>query len=383
MDKLAIVLFGLSALYIAYVLFGYPLLLAWLARRASKPLQKRLEPRTVSILLPVRNGERWIGDKLNSILELNYPRELMEIIVVSDGSRDRTEELVEEFAPQGVKLVRIPRSGKAVALNTALERARGEIVFFTDVRQLLDPESLRNLVACFADPSVGAASGELIILASDSREEANVGLYWRYEKWIRKRLSRIDSVLGATGSIYAMRRSLVTSLPADTLLDDVHLPLAAFFRGYRVILEESAKAFDYPTSLETEFRRKVRTLAGVYQTIGAYPALLGPSNRMWIHFFSHKLGRLILPFALLVLALSSFGLPGVWGWAAPAGQAAFYALAVLDLWIPEAWLLKRLASPVRTFVVLMAAAFCAASFLVSPGRDLWKETRVSAGQRLS
>jgi len=383
MDKLAIVLFGLSALYIAYVLFGYPLLLAGLARRASKPVQKRLEFKTVSILLPVRNGERWIWDKLNSILELNYPRELMEIIVVSDGSRDRTEELVEEFAPQGVELVRISKSGKAVALNRALERARGEIVFFTDVRQLLDPESLRNLVACFADPSVGAASGELIILASDSREEANVGLYWQYEKWIRKGLSRIDSVLGATGSIYAMRRSLVTSLPADTLLDDVHLPLAAFFRGYRVILEETAKAFDYPTSLETEFRRKVRTLAGVYQTIGAYPALLGPSNRMWIHFFSHKLGRLILPFALLVLALSSFGLPGICGWAAPAGQAAFYALAVLDLWIPEAWLLKRLSSPVRTFVVLMAAAFCAASFLVSPGRDLWKETRVSAGKRQS
>src|SRR5205085_2641067 len=123
--------------------------------------------------------------------------------------------------------------------------------------------------------------------------------------WFRKALSRNGSVMGATGAIYAMRRELAVPLPADTLCDDMYLPLAAFVRGYRVVFDESAKAFDYPTALQTEFRRKVRTLAGVFQIVGAFPWLLSPANPMWIHFVSHKLGRLLLPWALLLLFMSS------------------------------------------------------------------------------
>jgi cellulose synthase/poly-beta-1,6-N-acetylglucosamine synthase-like glycosyltransferase len=274
-----------------------------------------------------------------------------------------------------VQLIRIPRSGKASALNAGMERARGEILFFTDVRQVLDKDSLRDLVACFADPRVGVVSGELMIRRGANRGEQDVGLYWRYEKMIRKRLTRIDSIMGATGAIYAMRRELAVPLPKDTLLDDVYLPLAAFFRGYRLILEESAKAYDYPTSLKVEFRRKVRTLAGVYQIIGAYPALLVPGNRMWIDFLSHKVARLLLPYVLLLIAASSFGLPQPWKLLMLSGQAVFYALAGLDSWIPDGSLGKRISSPARTFVVLVAAAFCAACILIVPSSTLWKTTR--------
>jgi len=354
-----------------YTVLGYPVLLAVLARR-GRPWKKAFVPRPVSVLLPVRNGERWIARKLESLLALDYPAGLLEILVASDGSTDATEAIVERFAGRGVRLLHLPPAGKALALNRALAEAHGEILFLTDVRQDLSRDSLRNLVACFADPAVGVASGELIIRQGQNAAEANVGLYWRYEKWIRSRQSRIDSVLGATGCIYAMRRELANPLPPETLADDMYLPLAAFFRGYRVILDASAQAFDDPTGLDTEFRRKVRTLAGVYQIIGSYPALLGPRNRMWLHFLSHKLARLVLPWALLVLAATSFALPDPWRILALSGQVVFYTLAAFDGALPESSVAKRLTSPARTFVVLMAAALCAVAILFVPPQKLWK-----------
>lgn len=369
--------FLLSATFAVYVVFGYPILLGLLARFRARPIRKEPQLKTVSVLLPVRNGEPWIQRKLESILDLDYPKELLQIIVISDGSTDGTEAAVRSFASRGVELVSIPRSGKALALNEGMRRARGEILFFTDVRQNLDPAALRNLVACFADPRVGVASGELIILRGGTLEEANVGLYWRYEKWIRKCQSRLDSVVGASGCIYAMRAALAEPLHRDTILDDVNLPLHAFFRGYRVIFDESARAYDYPTSLGSEFRRKVRTQAGVYQTIGDYPALLGPRNRLWIHFVSHKLGRLLLPWAMLFAFVSSFGLPGMWRTAVLGAQAAVVALALLDMLLPERFPLKRLTSLVRTAMALLAASFFAGFFLLAPRRSLWQPTRVN------
>lgn len=371
-------LLALAAGCVVYVLAVYPLLLALLVRLKPKPVDKRLDYyRTVSILLPVRNGAPWILRKLESIRKLNYPREALEVIVVSDGSEDATEEIVRAFG-HGVRLLSIPASGKAAALNCAMAHARGEILFFTDVRQELDPDSLRNLVACFTDERVGAVSGELIIRDGDSRAEANVGLYWKYEKWIRKHLSRLDSVPGMTGCVYAMRADLAAPLAPGAILDDMDLPLGAFFRGYRLVFDDAARAYDEPATLGIEFRRKVRTQAGVLQTITRFPRLLGPSNRMWFHFVSHKCGRLLLPYALLALFVAGFRLP--WP-AAPwvvAPQLAFYSLAAADPAIPETWRLKRVTSPVRTFVVLMAAALCAVVILFRPQTALWTQTRAGA-----
>jgi cellulose synthase/poly-beta-1,6-N-acetylglucosamine synthase-like glycosyltransferase len=245
------------------------------------------------------------------------------------------------------------------------------------VRQELARDSLKNLVACFADPEVGAASGELMIREGEGAEEASVGLYWKYEKWIRKQLSKMDSVMGATGCIYAMRRELAKPLPPGTLVDDMYLPLGAFFAGYRVILDDSARAYDFPTQLGSEFRRKVRTLAGVYQVIGQYPALLGPRNRMWIHFVSHKLARLLMPWAMLTALLASFGLPAPFNSWALAAQGGCYGIAVADFLLAEGAPLKRLTSPARTFVVLMAASLCAVAIFFLPAEALWGQTQVS------
>jgi poly-beta-1,6-N-acetyl-D-glucosamine synthase len=373
-----VAVFLLSVAFCAYTVVGYPILLVLLARWRGRPVRKAAHMASVSVILPVHQGEGFIADKLASIRDLAYPHEMMEILVVCDGTTDSTREIVRGFRglPR-LKLLDLPRGGKAAALNAAIACATGEILFFTDVRQHLDPASLQNLVDCFADAQVGVASGELIIRDADTLEEISVGLYWKYEKLIRKQLSRLDSIPGASGCIYAMRRELAAILPPDTLNDDMYLPLAAFLRGYRVIFDETALAFDYPTDLGNEFRRKVRTLAGVYQIVGFYPALLGPHNRMWIHFFSHKLARLMMPWALVAAAISALFLPAPWNTVALVSQAAAYLLGLADMILPSAFPLRRLTAPLRTFTVLMAASLCALAILFVPPRTLWKETQVS------
>lgn len=367
--------FIVSAGLILYVVVIYPLVLGLLARCFPKKIRKQFTLKTVTVLIPACDGEPWIRKKLRSVLGVDYPTDLLQTIVISDGSTDGTDDIVREFAPQGVQLVRVPPGGKCAALNAGMEHAQNEILVMTDVRQELDPSSLRHLIACFGDPAVGVVSGALIIRNPETHAEINVGHYWAYESWIREQLSAIDSTLGATGPFYAIRRELAVPIPPEALLDDVYLPLAAFFRGYRLVVEKQARAFDYPTGLETEFRRKVRTLAGNLQILRFYPALLGPGNRMWLHFVSCKLGRLLLPYAFVLLAVATLRSPGAHALAALSAQALFYCLALIDVAVPETWPLKQLTSPARTIVVLVAAAFCAIVIFFVPARKLWKPTR--------
>jgi cellulose synthase/poly-beta-1,6-N-acetylglucosamine synthase-like glycosyltransferase len=369
--------FAGGALWALWVVIGYPIVLGLRARREN-PVQKGPLTPTVSVILPVRNGEAFLADKLESLFGQVYPAEqIVDILVISDGSTDRTEEMAQQYAGRGVRLLRQPASGKCAALNLAIPEARGELLLMTDVRQRLKPDCLAKLAACFADPRVGAASGELVILDGETAAEARVGLYWRFESWIRRSLSRVDSMLGATGPIYALRRELAVDVPPECLLDDMYLPLAAFRKGFRLVQEPEAVAWDYPTDLESEFRRKVRTLAGNYQLLRYYPWLLGPDNRMWLDYMSIKIGRLLLPFAMLAMLGSGPFLRWPWGAAAVSGQALFYLLAGGDPYLPESWgPLKKLSSAARAFTVMMLAALLAASVFFTDPRRLWKETRV-------
>lgn len=361
-----------ASLLLAYILLGYPAWLGLLARWFPTPICRAPFLPSISVVIAVYNGERYLADKLRSVFAVEYPLELMEVIVVSDGSTDRSEEIARSF--DGVRLLRQERGGKPAALNTAFTVASGEILVLTDVRQELAPGSIGKLMENFADPKVGVASGELLIRSGSTREETDIGLYWRFESWMRGQVSALDSMFGATGPFYAIRRELAVPIPPDILLDDVFLPLAAFFRSYRLVVDRRARAWDYPTSLDTEFNRKVRTLAGNYQMLMAYPALLGPRNRMWLHFMSYKLGRLLLPWLLIVVAASSCGLPPLWRDAAVGTQAAFYLAAASDRWTPQGSAWKRLSSPSHTFVLMMAAALWGLSVFFVPARKLWKVT---------
>lgn len=367
--------FAVSCFAIVYVIVGYPVLLRSLARSRPIPVAKRPELKSVSILIAVHNGEKFLGDKLDSIVALDYPRELLEVIVLSDGSTDGTNDVARGYAPHGIRLMDLPKGGKPAALNAGIPVATGEILVLTDVRQTLEPDSVRQIVANFADPTIGVVSGDLPMRKGIDLEEQNTSLYWRYEREIRKNLGKLGSTFGATGPFYAMRRSLARTMPPHTLLDDMYLPLHAWFSGYRVIVDEEARAIEYPFSVKGEFRRKLRTLAGNYQIMTLYPSLLSFRNKMLFHFISYKVGRLALPWFFLIALLSSFGLAEPLRQIALGGQAAFYGLAALDLVLPESFPLKRLTTPARTvFTYLAASALAVSVFFVAPHR-LWIVTQ--------
>lgn len=373
---LAAALLALGCAAVFYIIIGYPLLLAFYARRGA-PVKKDLGHRpAVSVVVAVHNGAAFLSAKLQSILELDYPADRMEIIVASDGSTDDTDSVVESFAGRGVRLLRLPRGGKAAALNAAVRECAGEIVFFTDARQKLGRDALARIAANFADPSVGAVSGELRYLNPDrAGEQADIELYWRYEVWARGRHSEIDSIFGATGCIYAARRDLLAPIPPDTLSDDVLIPIRIFLRGFRVLFEAGALAFDYPTA-EGEFRRKVRTLAGLWQVFARTPRLFAYRRMRW-HFLSHKFARVLLPWAVLLVYGSTLALPpSGMRTLLLAGEAAAIALALLDAVVPKHFPLKRITSPARSFFAMNAAALLSIIvFFVSP-ETLWRKTRV-------
>jgi poly-beta-1,6-N-acetyl-D-glucosamine synthase len=367
--------FWSAVAFISYSYFGYP---AWLWLRSqwhSRPIFSGPNPVRVSIVMVVRDEAGVLERKLKNLLGLDYPAELTEIIVVSDGSTDATASILSTFAR--VKHLRTIISdeghGKASGLNEAITAATGEVVVFTDARQYIEEEALGFLVEDFADPAVGCASGQLMLGDPATGETTQgIGLYWKIEKRVRELESLSGSVVGATGALYAVSRSLLVPLPPDTILDDVYLPMQVLRQGKRVIFEPRAKAWDIPhQGHEKEFARKVRTLSGNYQLLRLAPWLLGPSNPAWIGFFSHKVSRLIVPLALGALLVSSIFAAGEVYHFALGLQLAFYALAAWSLVGPKQGFVSRAADAAFNFLLLNTAAFVALANFVLRRRAAW------------
>jgi cellulose synthase/poly-beta-1,6-N-acetylglucosamine synthase-like glycosyltransferase len=372
-------IFWASCLLVGYSYFGY---LAWLLLRARLAPAPEVERRpirpAVTVLVVAHNEAGRIGARVLNCLALDYPADRLEVLVASDGSTDATDEIVTGYAARGVRLLSLPGPrGKASALNAAVPECRGEVVVLADARQRFAPDAVRELVEAFADPAVGAVSGELHI-ESPAGSPEGVGVYWRYEKLIRSAESRVGSVVGATGAIYAIRRSLFRPLAPETILDDVVIPLRIANAGYRVLFEPRARAFDRLFDESgREFRRKVRTLAGNYQLVALDPSLLDPRrNRLFWPLVSHKLTRLVVPWCLAAMlgASGALALHGSGFYAlAFAAQAAFYLLALV------AWPLSRAGRRVRLFSVPyalvllnLAAAAALFGFLRGTQRVTWK-----------
>jgi cellulose synthase/poly-beta-1,6-N-acetylglucosamine synthase-like glycosyltransferase len=312
-------LFWLSFSFVCYVYFGYPAVLVIWRRVSAWPVGKSYWEPTVSIVIAARNERHNIEKKLVNCLSLDYSRRKLQIVVSLDGSTDGSEFVIWKYAKRGVELVHSRQhTGKAGALNRAMRRATGEIVVFADARQMFDRRAIRELVANFSDHRIGAVSGELLLM-DESRHEAatEVGLYWRYEKALRLLESDIHSVAGATGAIYAIRRELYEDLPQDTLLDDVLTPLRIVLKGSRTVFDPEAKAYDTVSCCPlAEYGRKVRTLAGNYQLLKHAPQSIVPwRNPIFFQFLSHKVGRLLVPWALLVLFVTNlFMIRGLYAW---------------------------------------------------------------------
>jgi poly-beta-1,6-N-acetyl-D-glucosamine synthase len=378
------VIFWAAVAVLAYAYVGYPaLLFAWTALVARAPLSPRHEP-AVSILVVVHNEAGRVEARLENLLALDYPRERIDIVLASDGSTDGTLERARRFERAGVTIVAFPAlRGKSAVLNELIPKARGEIVALADARQQFEAGALRALVAGFADPRVGAVSGELMLGdGTGSAVGEGVGFYWRYEKFIRLNESRVDSTVGATGAIYAIRRALFEPIPEDTLVDDVLIPMRIVRRGYRVLFEPGARAYDQAASAGMEFARKVRTLAGNFQLFARERWLLNPfSNRLWLQTISHKGCRLLGPLCMASALAANVPLlvEPFYRWTI-AAQAVFYAAAAVGC-LPRGGEKRRL-------FVSVPYAFCLLNWAVVAGfcrlvtgrqRVTWKGADGDAG----
>lgn len=360
---------------IGYAYLGYAVLLWLRSRWFTRPVRSAPFLPAISIVLIVRNEAVVLERKLRNLLGLNYPTEQVEIIVVSDGSTDDTNRILSEFAafPQVRIVAKEEPRGKAAGLNDAVEIAHGEIVVFTDARQEIEADAVRLLVENFADPQVGCASGELMMGDPNSGEaKRGMGLYWQIEKKVRQMESASGSVVGATGALYAVRRSLLAPLPAETILDDVYIPMHVLRQGNRVILDSRARVWDHSDlGTEREFSRKVRTLSGNYQLLRLAPWLLSSANPARFSLISHKLTRLFVPFALVALLVASLVVPGTIYRAALILQVGFYGLS-LWAWVwPKRGPASGVADAAFTLALLNTAAVVAFANFVTGRRVVW------------
>ena len=329
------VLFWMSLLFVAYAYVGYPVVLYVWSRVRPRPVSRAPYEPFVTVVVAAHNESRHLQAKIRNIRALDYPRDRLRVIVSLDGCTDASAERVQQEAGPDLELVCLPeQKGKAVALSAAFARATGDVLVMADARQRIDTGALRALLAPMADPEVGVVSGELVLTDGRGREcGEGVGLYWRYEKKVRALEAQVHSVIGATGALYAVRRELVEPLPEGTLLDDVLVPMRAVLQGRRCVFEPAARVYDrVACCADAEYLRKVRTLAGNFQLLTLEPRLLSPAhNPVWLQLVSHKVARLLVPYALVTLFVSNAVLAAsspLYGTALVL-QAVFYALAAL------------------------------------------------------
>lgn len=323
MQVFVVIVYWLCALAILQCFAGYPVWLALRARVAPRPVAKAEIAAPVTVIMAVHNGAAHLASKVDSLLGQDHPGEL-QLIVVLDGCSDTSSAILAARNDPRLCVIEHPRSGKAAALNAAVERANHDLLVMVDVRQRVAPDTLRLLLRSLADPVVGAVGGLLCLDDGDNGFAGSVDAYWRYETWIRSSESRSGSVVGVSGALYAIRRALYVPLPSDTILDDVLVPMQVVAQGSRVVLEPQARALDVASSdPRRERARKLRTLAGNYQLLVNQTWLLSPRrNPAWLRFICHKLLRLMAPWLLLGLVVAALVL---------AGQHWFYLLSVLGL----------------------------------------------------
>jgi len=370
------IIFWLSLAGILYTYVGYPVVMWMLSRLRPRPWAVSPILPSVSIVMAVHNGVMMLPDKIEHLLGLDYPN-IKEIIIVSDGSTDGTAEyLAHQRHPRLTVVILDEHCGKAVAINAGMARATAELILFLDIRPEIWPRAIQQLVSNFADPKVGCVAGELILRKGghDGASAAVSGLYWRYEEWIRTCESICGSPVGVYGGFYAIRRELAVPQPAGMILDDMFQPLSIIRQGYRSVLDAHAYVYDtWPTKIEEEFQRKVRTLAGNFQLFCLAPWALSPRNPVFFQLVSHKVMRLVVPYLLILLFISTLALSGrsplyaafavfqIFGW--------LVAIAGLRYKIP---VLHRIAAPASALLVLKVAAVAGLyRFLFTRG-PLWK-----------
>jgi len=339
-------LFWLSVLFVIYTYIGYPILIGIFAYvKPQRTSYSNLEP-SVTLLITAYNEEAVLYKKIENSLALEYPKEKLQILIAADGSTDGTQEIVKQFSDLGVELSFVPeRSGKIVAMNRAVLKARGDIIVFSDANNMYEPDTLSKLLVPFSDGTVGATTGAKMIIQDGSDLGSAEGIYWKYESWIKRKETTFSSCIGAVGEILAVRRDLYIPPPKNVINDDYFIVLELLKRGYRISYVPEARSFEYVSVQESdEIIRRSRMTSGKYQAIFSFFNLLpfGRPVLLW-QIVSHKYFRAFLPFGFIgafftnvvlvslpsrldSFSTTSLGHPGVW-WFMLGLQLVFYLLA--------------------------------------------------------
>jgi cellulose synthase/poly-beta-1,6-N-acetylglucosamine synthase-like glycosyltransferase len=355
--------FWLSFAFLVYVYFGYPLILAFLTafkKRADTPTLASYPK--VTLIISAFNEQDVIAAKLNNALELDYPRPLLQVIVVSDSSTDATDEIVSRFEPMGVLLVRqSSRLGKSSGLNLGVTHARGDILVFSDANALYQKDAILHLVKHFSNPKVGYVVGNAryVERASETQSAHAEGLYWKLETWLKERESLFHSVIGGDGAIYAIRRVLYSPLEPTDISDFLN-PLQIVDSGYLGIFEPEAISYEETAeSFRKEYRRKIRIVSRSLNALRRVPGVLNPfhETRHWFLLVSHKLLRWFAPvfmIAALVSAVLLLRFP-LFRWIV-ALQLAFYVLALVGWLTSESKVTWKVSSFIYYFCLVNLAS---------------------------
>jgi biofilm PGA synthesis N-glycosyltransferase PgaC len=324
-------IFWTSLGVILYVYVGYPLLLVIIALRARPTRRDESYLPFVSLIIAAYNEEKVLREKIDNSLALDYPRDLIEIVIASDGSTDATNAIAESYADRGIILYKvIPRGGKTRALNTVIPKTRGEILVLSDANTMFRADAIRKLVRHFVDPTVGAVSGDVRLVDAAESHAHSEGLYYRYERWLQGLESQVGSVIGADGGMYAIARKCFHAPSDRVLVDDFVISMTVARLGYRVLYDPETVAVEQGTlSSAEEFRRKIRVVGGGIQALLLREGLPTLKQPVFIFcYISHKILRWVVPCFLVALFLSSLFLHRQQIYfLALAGQGFFYSIA--------------------------------------------------------
>lgn len=292
---------------IAYIYVGYPMLCFFIGKIIRKPiLQDDSFSPFVTMIISAYNEEKFIAQKIDNTLNLDYPKEKLQILIASDGSVDKTNEIVKRYTVYGIQLLEFKRNrGKTLTQNDAVKHSKGDIIVFSDANAIYKEDAIKKIVRNFKDSSVGCVCGELRYMDEKKAAVEGEGLYWRYERSLKVLESKICNVLGANGSIYAVRKKLYVPLKKDIISDFVE-PLKIVEQGYRNVYESKAISFESASSnYKSEFQRKVRIITRSYRGLLSSIYLLNPFRYgfLAISLLSHKLLRWFAWIFLLMLLI--------------------------------------------------------------------------------
>ncbi|HWP93506.1 MAG TPA: glycosyltransferase family 2 protein [Thermodesulfobacteriota bacterium] len=329
---MAIILFWFTAFLLIYAWGGYLLVLQTLALCRKRPVNKKDYYPRVTIILTVFNEEKVIRKRLENLLSLDYPSDKLEILVASDGSKDKTNEIVKQYADRGVILSVHEGKGKSITQNAAVKQAKGEIIVFTDAGTLFDPAFLKNIVRNFNDPKVGCVTSEICLLSEGENISEGQSIYWRYENAVRRYESEIGVLAKASGNSLAIRKRLFVPLDGK-YGEDCIVPLDTVLQGYRVVFEPSAMVYDdFPSSIGGEFRTRIRMTLRNLTGILSRKQLLNPLKFPLVAFslISHKILRWFSFFLMVTAFISNlFLLDKLFYQFTFCLQVAFYSLALV------------------------------------------------------